>query len=37
MGSMLGFFEVGEVGFYLLVLCLIADVVLYLMYRKQQQ
>jgi hypothetical protein len=37
MGSILGFFQVGEVGFFLLVLCLIADIVLYILYRKQQQ
>jgi hypothetical protein len=37
MGSILGFFQVGEAGFFLLVLCLIADIVLYILYRKQQQ
>jgi len=37
MGSILGFFQVGGVGFFLLILCLIADVVLYILYRKQQQ
>jgi hypothetical protein len=37
MNNILGFFQVGEVGFYLLILCLIADIVLYTLYRKQQQ
>ena len=37
MGNILGFFQVGEVGFFLLILCLIADIVLFLLYRKQQQ
>jgi hypothetical protein len=36
MLNTLAFFQVGEFGFYLLVLSLIAVVVFYILYRKQQ-
>jgi preprotein translocase subunit YajC len=37
MAQVLAFFQFGELGFYLLVLALIAVVVFYLINRKQQQ
>jgi hypothetical protein len=36
MLNTLGFFQVGEFGFYLLILSLISVVVFYVLYRKQQ-
>ena len=37
MMDILAFYNVGETGFYLLVICLVLDIILYTLYRKAQQ